>query len=290
MKRLLAAVLCMLLLTSCVSQPHYEMRQNLGIYFTNADSIVETIRAALVRRDYRITVAYSSHRDNMEVLGTIVRELMEAALEETESPVEGDYLRFQMGGYDMQYSYTRDDERYCYNITIIPQYYTTAAQEGAVTERVQAVMDSFGFTDHTTDLQKVQMIYAFVLNNTRYDEVHAKNPQHHLKTTAYAALLQGQAVCQGYAVLLYRLLREAGIPARVITGTAGGVYHAWDLVGIGGMYYHVDATWDDRNGNSACFLKSDADLADHERDAAYADADFYARYPMATQSITKEDV
>lgn len=291
MKRVLAALLCCLCLASCgrAYPPRYEMRQDLGIWFTNADALAGSIRAALVRRDYSITISYSSHRDNMEAIGTIVRELMEAALAETDSPEEGDYLRFQMGGYEMQYSYTRADDRYCYTITILPQYYTTAVQEETVTQRVQEVMDGFGFTRQTSDLDRVRRIYDFVLANTRYDEVHAKNPAHHLKTTAYAALVQGQAVCQGYAVLLYRLLREAGIPTRVITGTAGGVNHAWNLVGIGGVYYNLDATWDDRNGDAACFLTSDAALAGHVRDEDYTGADFAARYPMAAQSLAPKE-
>ena len=284
MKRLAAISLAALLLTGCAKSPryHYDVRQDLGIYFTNADAVIEQIRGAMRRRDGLVTITYQSHRDNMEALGTIVRELMECALSETDSPEEGDYLRQQYGGYDMHYSYRVQDGLYCYEITITPQYYTTAAQEEKVTARVQALCAEMD--GDASDLDKVKCIYELVKANTRYDEVHAKNPNHHLKTTAYAALIQGQAVCQGYAVAMYRLLRECGVNARVITGTADGEPHAWNLVELDGVYYNLDVTWDDERGTQDYFLKSDADFTDHTRDAAYRTSAFYDIYPMAAES------
>lgn len=285
MKRLTAVLMAgCLLLTGCARLHRtYEMRQDLGIYFTNADAVTGQLREAMRRRDWQVTISYQSHRDNMEALGTIVRELMEQALSETESPEEGDYLRHQYGGYEMQYNSRWEGDACHYEIRIRPQYYTTAAQEEQVTACVQALLDSFGFDHSTSDYEKLRTIYDYVVTHVRYDEIHAKNPQHHLKTTAYAALVQKQAVCQGYAVLLYRLLRESGISARVITGTAGGQYHAWNIVCLDGLYYNLDATWDSRQQTSNWFLLPDADFTDHTRDAAYADAAFYAAYPMAEQ-------
>ena len=285
MKRLTALLLtgCLLLNGCTAPRQHYEMRQDLGIYFTNADAVTLQLREAMRRRDWQITISYQSHRDNMEELGTIVRELMEQALSETDSPEEGDYLRHQYGGYELQYTSRWEGDACHYEVRLRPQYYTTAAQEEQVTACVRELLDSFGFDSRTSDAEKVRTIYDYVVTHVRYDEIHAKNPQHHLKTTAYAALVQKQAVCQGYAVLLYRLLREAGISARVITGTANGEYHAWNIVCLDGLYYNLDATWDSRSQTSDWFLLPDADFTDHIRDAAYADAAFYAAYPMGEQ-------
>ena len=284
MKRLAAVLIgAALLLTGCTASPryHYDVRQDLGVYFTNADAVIAQIRAAMRRRDGRMTITYQSHRDNMEELGTIVRELMDCALSETDSPEEGDYLLQQYGGYDMHYSYRTEGDTYFYEITIEPQYYTTAAQEESVSQRVEEILEELDFNRHTSDFEKIQAVHDYVISHVRYDEVHAKNPNHHLKTTAYAALIQGQAVCQGYAVAMYRLLRETGVDVRIVTGTALGEPHAWNLVQLDGVYYNLDATWDDQRGAQDFFLKADAALPDHVRDAAYSTPAFYERYPMA---------
>ena len=282
-----------LILTGCTpkTRSHYEVRQNLGVYFGNADAVITAIRAGLLRRDRQITISYASHHDNLNELGEIVSELMEYALDETDDPQEGDYLRYSMGGYTMHSSYRTEDGLYLYEVTILPKYYTTAAQEQQVSERVQEILTELDFDAQTSDLQKVQSVYAYICDHVRYDEVHAKNPSHHRKTTAYATLIQGQAVCQGYAVSVYRLLRESGVSVRVVTGRAGenDEFHAWDLVCIDGYYYHLDVTWDDANGNTACFLRSDADFTGHTLDAKFSEPDFTKQYPMAEKSYFDQE-
>ncbi|MBR3630995.1 MAG: hypothetical protein IKN55_11080, partial [Oscillospiraceae bacterium] len=75
MKRAAAFLLAvMLLLTGCAKPAvHYDVRRDLGIYFTNADDVIAQLRSAMRRRNWQITITYQSHRDNMEELGTIVR-------------------------------------------------------------------------------------------------------------------------------------------------------------------------------------------------------------------------
>lgn len=57
-------------------------------------------------------------------------------------------------------------------------------------------------------------------------------------------LEKGCGSCEAYSSTLCVMLELAGIPARVVTGSADGP-HAWNLVKIGHEWYHVDATWDD---------------------------------------------
>ena len=63
-----------------------------------------------------------------------------------------------------------------------------------------------------------------------------------LKYTAYAAMINKTAVCQGYASLLYRLLLECGVDCRVVTGYGNGGRHAWNIVEVDGKYYNVAGT------------------------------------------------
>lgn len=70
--------------------------------------------------------------------------------------------------------------------------------------------------------------------------------------TAYGALVDHSAVCDGYSLGLKYLLSRAGIqsvmvPGIVGTGTNTSEYggHAWNLLKLGGSWYEVDSTWDD---------------------------------------------
>lgn len=65
--------------------------------------------------------------------------------------------------------------------------------------------------------------------------------------TAYGALVEGKAVCEGYAKAMQLLLQRASIPATVVSGHSlkTGEAHMWNLVKINGQPYHLDPTWND---------------------------------------------
>lgn len=79
--------------------------------------------------------------------------------------------------------------------------------------------------------------------------------------TAYGALVEGDAVCQGYALAYKLLLDKCGIDSVLVTSNEMG--HAWNLVKLDGSWYHVDVTWDDPTpnveggGTHKNFLRSD---------------------------------
>ena len=99
-----------LLLTGCTSEQSYVMRDDLSISIVNADEVAANIRRALRERWKRIYVEYRAHGDNMGDIQALASELTEYALDETDDPAEGDYLRHQYGGYDLNYGYTSDSE------------------------------------------------------------------------------------------------------------------------------------------------------------------------------------
>ena len=65
--------------------------------------------------------------------------------------------------------------------------------------------------------------------------------------SAYGALVDGEAVCEGYSKIMQVLLSRVGIPSGTIRGEADGVSHMWNVVELGGEWYHLDATWDDNS-------------------------------------------
>ena len=114
---------------------HYDVRTDLSVYFTNADEVIAEIRKCLQRHDWHIIVSFNSHGDNMDDIEDIIRELMDYAVSETNDPTEGDYILYQYGGYDLNYTQKINDNIYCYTVEIIPNYYTTPEQEEKVSER-----------------------------------------------------------------------------------------------------------------------------------------------------------
>ncbi|MBQ1688800.1 MAG: hypothetical protein II073_05940, partial [Lachnospiraceae bacterium] len=72
------------------------------------------------------------------------------------------------------------------------------------------------------------------------------------KYTAYDGLVSNshECVCQGYALIFYKMCTEANIPCRFVTGKGVDQYgytvpHAWNMVKVGNKWYYVDVTWDD---------------------------------------------
>lgn len=66
--------------------------------------------------------------------------------------------------------------------------------------------------------------------------------------TAVGALVDGQAVCEGYARGMQLLLQRAGLDCSLVTGTnENNDPHMWNLVTVNGRNYHLDPTWDDVN-------------------------------------------
>ncbi len=63
--------------------------------------------------------------------------------------------------------------------------------------------------------------------------------------TTYGALVNGSAVCEGYAHTMCLLLNKVGIDAYYANGYGESDAHMWNTVNIDGNWYHLDATWDD---------------------------------------------
>lgn len=61
----------------------------------------------------------------------------------------------------------------------------------------------------------------------------------------YGGLVDGKAICAGYALILQESLKYIGIKSQYVIGyIPGDDGHAWNQVQIDGKWYNVDATWD----------------------------------------------
>ena len=105
-----------------------------------------------------------------------------------------------------------------------------------------------------SDFEKEVAVDRYLARNCRYErEAEGAKMDVRLRT-AYSALANGSAVCAGYAEAVTLALRCLGIPCVRVNGEYypgdGSVSgHAWNLVRIGGEWYHEDATWNDADSD-----------------------------------------
>lgn len=126
----------------------------------------------------------------------------------------------------------------------------------------QNILDLAGNPENggMTDAEAELAIHDALISQISYDTAAELNQ------SAYSALVNGVTVCAGYARAYQYLCQKCNIPCYYCTGYAGQ-NHAWNIVGLDGEYYNVDATWDDAASDThAYFNKTDADFAtDHIR-------------------------
>lgn len=146
-------------------------------------------------------------------------------------------------------------------ITFQINYLMTKAQEDFVNKQVAAVLPTL-VTETTNDFDKVKAIHDYVVKTAQYSDQTVGS-----QYTAYTLLTENKAVCQGYALLMHKMLEQAGMEVNYVKGAAGNDRHAWNLVKVDGEWYHLDATWNDPIGNEVdqvgyeYFLLSDTQIA-----------------------------
>ncbi|MDR2590445.1 MAG: hypothetical protein LBC71_05620 [Oscillospiraceae bacterium] len=78
--------------------------------------------------------------------------------------------------------------------------------------------------------------------------------------TAFGALVQGNAVGEGFAMAFKALCDELGFNSIVVLGGLNDLVHAWNIIYLEGDYYHIDVSMCVENGLEIAFLKTDADF------------------------------
>lgn len=120
--------------------------------------------------------------------------------------------------------------------------------------------------------------------------------------TAYGALVEGRAVCEGYARAMQLLLHRAGMDCTLVTGTdENRVSHMWNLVTVEGKNYHLDPTWDDsgdRLSHAYFNLTTEEILRTHTIDGGNigvdtctaVDANYYIRTGLYLETARRDEI
>jgi hypothetical protein len=117
------------------------------------------------------------------------------------------------------------------------RYLATQAQEKTVDAKISQVLAEIikpSYSEH----QKVKAIHDWIISHVTYDKTYQKYSD-------YNAAIEGSSVCQGFALLGYKMFTKAGIPVHIVSGTGNGELHAWNMVQIEEKWYQIDLTWDE---------------------------------------------
>jgi|GEM_PF-376747 len=197
---------------------------------TDREIVYEAIRDALMSASGSAIIPLNSASDTADEVFEIWREVVR------ENPwiMYNTYASYRPDIGLMTFLYSKDIQTVKQHIALLE-------------EKVDSIIRQL-IRPGMTDFEKELAIHDYIVNNCAYDLRSNKPPE---SFTAYGALCLGIAVCDGYSQATKILLDRAGVESHIIVGEAvnisTGKYqsHAWNIVRIGGEYYHLDTTWDD---------------------------------------------
>ena len=146
--------------------------------------------------------------------------------------------------YDADKDGTPDDDEIVGGVYL--SYYFSASELPTVkqaTETKIAEALSWIDEDEMSAFEAAQALHDYLVRNCVYDLSAATTSTPTIAHSAYGALVNSKAVCQGYALAYKLLLARVGIPVVYVQSDA--MNHAWNMVQMDGNWYHVDVTWDD---------------------------------------------
>lgn len=264
---------------------------NINNYVEDEKKLANNARDYMVNRDNEFTL-YGKLTLNkvldQSTFDDYIADLLKLAMSEelANSSSAGDYLKWSWNTYNVtaNFAYQNIKSQYIYymNLDFNFTYYTTKEQEDILNIHIKEYIEENIDIVNDTVYDKTNIIYSFITKNVRYDYVNLNDNSYKLKYTAYAAMENKTAVCQGYAALFYKIAKESGIDeVRMITSST----HAWNIVRLGAFYYNLDATFDEGILIHQFFLKGSDNFQEleHIRSDEYCTKEFKNKYPTSTK-------
>ena len=142
-------------------------------------------------------------------------------------------------------SYAFDDRGTTINFT----YYYSGEQlermKKTLDDAVDSIISYVAAKNLAGEYGKAVAVHDYIAGLCEYD----RNPAVADTHTAYGALVNNRAVCDGYAHAYQLVMWKLGIECHYVPGEAEGPNgregHAWNILKLDGVYTAVDLTWDD---------------------------------------------
>ena len=151
-----------------------------------------------------------------------------------------------------------------------------AALENALNEALSCVEPEM------TDVEKVLAVHDYLVQACDYDlEGLNSNTLSEEAYSTWGVLIDGKAVCQGYAEAFCSLMTKLGIDSYFVGSRL--MNHAWNLVFLDGSWYHLDSTWDDPTFSGSTFYRrKNNDFADE----GYVSHDYFLKSDAEFNSLS----
>lgn len=168
-----------------------------------------------------------------------------------------------------------------YITAIRATYHYTADQYSTMFEEFTAgankLLDGIKGNNKLSDVDKALLLHDRIAVWCEYTTAKTTSGSYPRESyNAYGVFAKKDAVCMGYALAYDYLLKEVGIDSYYCSSKS--LNHAWNIVYINGVKYHVDVTWDDpvydRSGrvNHTNFLRSTAGITESGHSATDYDS------------------
>ncbi len=145
--------------------------------------------------------------------------------------------------------YEKDGDTY-YTSMIFTYIMDASTRQSAKQQLDAAVEEIIANAPNTTDDYLLESyVHDQLIARCTYDDTAAASgfDSYPNAYSAYGAIVEGKAVCEGYSRAIQLLLGKCGISSAVALGrsVSTGEQHMWNIVTINGNPYHLDATWND---------------------------------------------
>lgn len=238
---------------------------------TSQKELIQAVYENMLVRNKNFSIRYDGNWEDVydNDLNSLLDDVF--AIDDKDTSDDFDYLKSNVKKYSLILSSNGITSTFNFTIT----YRESASQTKKVNTLVAKALKSLNIED-ASRYTKVKKIHNYVVNKLTYDTTYRNY-------TAYTALVKKKAVCQGYALLFYKMATEAGVPCRIVCSDD----HAWNIVKMGSKWYHVDTTWDDPISKKPVlrydyFLKGTNAMSDtHILTAEYTTTAFKKKFPIS---------
>ena len=253
----------------------------------------DALREVMIDREEAVSLSLNRNAEECRGFDTeaLCLRIIESAFREGGDCHGGDYLRFHCAGFGVR-AVTADEN---VQLNFRMSYLSTSEQESEVDRIIAEVIDSLDLHD-AEDAAKAASIYSYIADNVQSIEKEYDEQFSISDCSAYAALVNKDAFCQGIACLFYRLSREAGLDSRIISGELPGhrtteLPHTWNVMKVGQEYYYADPALDAgrRADEFLYFLKGEESFSDHVKVfddwTGFTGNSFESEYPVESDNL-----
>lgn len=170
--------------------------------------------------------------------------------------------------------------------------FSSRAQVNQAIARIEQVKNKLVQNRSGNTYQDIKMVHDYLVDNVSYDTSISKPNIYNV----YGALVNGEAVCEGYARAFKYIMDEMGIPCTLVIGKGTNSEgttenHAWNYVQLNGSWYAIDTTWDDpvisgegtlsQSSKYKYFLKGSNEMSkDHTPSGQFTEGGKVFNYPV----------